>query len=60
KFFKEIKKKILSEAGDGVGIYPDGVGSPAIGKFEIFQVIFDEKKLGSSQEVSLDDSWKTI
>ncbi|GJX10499.1 hypothetical protein Tco_0200358 [Tanacetum coccineum] len=35
KFFKENKKKILSEAGDGVRIYPDGV-------------IFDEKKLGSS------------
>ncbi|GJS65437.1 hypothetical protein Tco_0680001 [Tanacetum coccineum] len=25
-----------------------------------FVVIFDEKKLGSSQEVSLDDSWMTI
>ena len=24
------------------------------------QVIFDEKKLGSSYEVSLDDSWTTI
>ncbi|GJZ57368.1 zinc finger, CCHC-type containing protein [Tanacetum coccineum] len=35
KFFKENKNKILSEAGDGVRIYPDGV-------------IFDEKKLGSS------------
>ncbi|GKG08659.1 hypothetical protein Tco_0334491, partial [Tanacetum coccineum] len=23
-------------------------------------VIFDEKKLGSSKEVLLDDSWKTI
>ncbi|GKD47195.1 hypothetical protein Tco_1271840 [Tanacetum coccineum] len=36
KFLKENEKKILSEAGDGVRIYPDGV------------VIFDEKKLGSS------------
>ncbi|GJT29989.1 hypothetical protein Tco_0910264 [Tanacetum coccineum] len=36
KFFKENKKKILLEAGDGVRIYPDGV------------VIFDEKKLKSS------------
>ncbi|GJZ78416.1 MAK10-like protein [Tanacetum coccineum] len=36
KFFKENEKKIFSEAGDGVRIYPDGV------------VIFDEKKLGSS------------
>ncbi|GJS87199.1 hypothetical protein Tco_0769835 [Tanacetum coccineum] len=36
KFFKENKKKIFSEAGDGVRIYPDGV------------VIFDEKNLGSS------------
>ncbi|GKE76832.1 hypothetical protein Tco_1542952, partial [Tanacetum coccineum] len=35
KFFKENEKKILSEAGDGFRIYPDGV-------------IFDEKKLGSS------------
>ncbi|GKC13922.1 hypothetical protein Tco_1010704, partial [Tanacetum coccineum] len=23
-------------------------------------VIFDEKKLGSSEKVSLDDSWRTI
>ncbi|GKA49623.1 hypothetical protein Tco_0742696 [Tanacetum coccineum] len=29
-------------------IYPDGVVSPATGKLEKFQVIFDEKKLGSS------------
>ncbi|GKB17547.1 zinc finger, CCHC-type containing protein [Tanacetum coccineum] len=36
KFFKENEKKILSEAGDGVRIYPDGV------------VIFDEEKLGNS------------
>ncbi|GJT71180.1 hypothetical protein Tco_1030466 [Tanacetum coccineum] len=36
KFFKENEKKIFSEAGDGVRIYPDGI------------VIFDEKKLGSS------------
>ncbi|GKA02260.1 MAK10-like protein [Tanacetum coccineum] len=36
KFFKENKKKIFSEAGDGVRIYPDSV------------VIFDEKKIGSS------------
>ncbi|GJV39060.1 MAK10-like protein [Tanacetum coccineum] len=36
KFFKENEKKIFSEAGDGVRIYPNGV------------VIFDEKKL--SQE----------
>ncbi|GJZ44349.1 hypothetical protein Tco_0591604 [Tanacetum coccineum] len=36
KFFKENKKKIFSEAGDGVRIHPDGV------------IIFDEKKLGSS------------
>ncbi|GJX59986.1 hypothetical protein Tco_0291376 [Tanacetum coccineum] len=48
KFFKENKNKILSETGDGVRIYPDGVVSPATGKFENFQVIFDEKKLGSS------------
>ncbi|GJX52468.1 reverse transcriptase domain-containing protein [Tanacetum coccineum] len=36
KFFKEHKKKIFSEAGDDVMIYPDGV------------VIYDEKNLGSS------------
>ncbi|GKC30179.1 hypothetical protein Tco_1037473 [Tanacetum coccineum] len=36
KFFKENEKKIFSEAGDGVRIYPDGV------------VVFDEKKIGSS------------
>ncbi|GJV15118.1 hypothetical protein Tco_1360441 [Tanacetum coccineum] len=36
KFFKEKEKKIFSEIGDGVRIYPDG------------GVIFDEKKLGSS------------
>ncbi|GJX66848.1 hypothetical protein Tco_0302575 [Tanacetum coccineum] len=36
KFFKENEKKIFSEAGYGVRIYPDGI------------VIFDEKKLGSS------------
>ncbi|GJZ91963.1 hypothetical protein Tco_0664028 [Tanacetum coccineum] len=36
KFFKENEKKIFSEAGDGVRIYPYSV------------VIFDEKKLGSS------------
>ncbi|GJW42727.1 hypothetical protein Tco_0071526 [Tanacetum coccineum] len=35
KFFKENENKILSEAGDGVRIYPNGV-------------IFDKKKLGSS------------
>ncbi|GKC45616.1 hypothetical protein Tco_1063338 [Tanacetum coccineum] len=29
KFFKENEKKILSEAGDGVRIYPKGVVSPA-------------------------------
>ncbi|GJT22784.1 zinc finger, CCHC-type containing protein [Tanacetum coccineum] len=28
--------------------------------FRAVQVIFDEKKLGSSLEVSLDDSWRTI
>ncbi|GJX11388.1 hypothetical protein Tco_0201247 [Tanacetum coccineum] len=48
KFFKENEKKIFTAAGDGVRIYPDGV------------VIFDKKKLGSSLEVSLDDSWRTI
>ncbi|GJX70890.1 reverse transcriptase domain-containing protein [Tanacetum coccineum] len=48
KFFKENENKILSEAGDDVRIYPDGVVSPATGKFKFFQVIFDEKKLGSS------------
>ncbi|GKC54823.1 MAK10-like protein [Tanacetum coccineum] len=48
KFFKENKNKILSEAGDGVKNYPDGVVSPATGKFENFQVIFDKKKLRSS------------
>ncbi|GKF11401.1 hypothetical protein Tco_0049327, partial [Tanacetum coccineum] len=36
KFFKENEKKILSEAGDGVRIFPDGI------------VIFDEEKLGNS------------
>ncbi|GJY84340.1 hypothetical protein Tco_0497716 [Tanacetum coccineum] len=36
KFFKENEKKIFSEAGDGVRIYPDGV------------IIFNKKKLGSS------------
>ncbi|GJT05105.1 hypothetical protein Tco_0839567 [Tanacetum coccineum] len=47
KFFKENENKILKEAGDGFRIYLDGV-------------IFDKKKLGSSYEVSLDDSWRTI
>ncbi|GJR54298.1 hypothetical protein Tco_1404819 [Tanacetum coccineum] len=42
KFFKENKNKILSEAGDGVRIYPDGV-------------IFDEKKLGSRKAHLLED-----
>ncbi|GKD23978.1 hypothetical protein Tco_1225681 [Tanacetum coccineum] len=46
-FSKKTKIKFCSEAGDGVKIYPDSV-------------IFDEKKLGSSKEVSLDDSWRTI
>ncbi|GJR35997.1 reverse transcriptase domain-containing protein [Tanacetum coccineum] len=36
KFFKENEKIIFSKAGDGIGIYPDGV------------VIFDKKKLISS------------
>ncbi|GJT84210.1 hypothetical protein Tco_1058552 [Tanacetum coccineum] len=48
KFFKENEKKILLGDGDSISIYPDGV------------VIFDEKKLGNSLEVSLDDSWRTI
>ncbi|GJY89135.1 hypothetical protein Tco_0503763 [Tanacetum coccineum] len=48
KFFKENKKKIFTVAGDSVRIYPDGI------------VLFDEKKLGNSFEVSLDDSWRTI
>ncbi|GJS02016.1 hypothetical protein Tco_0318524 [Tanacetum coccineum] len=47
-FFKENEKKIFTVAGDDVRIYPDGV------------VIFDKKKLGSSEEVLLDDSWRTI
>ncbi|GJU17506.1 hypothetical protein Tco_1145472 [Tanacetum coccineum] len=38
---------------DGVRISPDGVTSLDI-------VIVNEKKLGSSYEVSLDDSWRTI
>ncbi|GJX78602.1 hypothetical protein Tco_0326751 [Tanacetum coccineum] len=46
-FSKKTKIKFCLEAGDGVKIYPDSV-------------IFDEKKLGSSKEVSLDDSWRTI
>nr|GEU34470.1 hypothetical protein [Tanacetum cinerariifolium] len=46
--FQRKKKKIFSEARDGVRIYPDGVVSTATGKFENFQVIFDEKNLGSS------------
>ncbi|GJQ89943.1 hypothetical protein Tco_0001082 [Tanacetum coccineum] len=48
KFYKENEKKILLEAEDNVMIYPDGIMSPATGKFKNFQVIFDEKKLGSS------------
>nr|GEW41695.1 hypothetical protein [Tanacetum cinerariifolium] len=47
KFFKENENKIFSEAGDGVRVYPEGVVSPAIGKFENFQVILDKKKLGT-------------
>ncbi|GJT59889.1 retrovirus-related pol polyprotein from transposon TNT 1-94 [Tanacetum coccineum] len=39
KFFKENEKKFCSEPGDGIRIYPDGV-------------IFDEKKLGVSNETS--------
>nr|GFA61731.1 hypothetical protein [Tanacetum cinerariifolium] len=42
------ENKILLEAGDGVRIYPDSVVSPVTRIFENFQVIFDEKKLGSS------------
>ncbi|GKC49553.1 hypothetical protein Tco_1072298 [Tanacetum coccineum] len=37
----------LDDEGE-VTIYPDGVVSPATGKFKNFQVIFDEKRLGSS------------
>ncbi|GJQ99933.1 hypothetical protein Tco_0522918 [Tanacetum coccineum] len=48
KFFKENEKKIFTVTGDDVRIYPDAV------------VIFDKKNLGSSLEVSLDDSWRTI
>ncbi|GJW55497.1 hypothetical protein Tco_0099582 [Tanacetum coccineum] len=47
-FSKKTKRKFCSEAGDGVRIYPDGVVIPASEKFKKFQVIFDEKKLGSS------------
>ncbi|GJU58220.1 hypothetical protein Tco_1235986 [Tanacetum coccineum] len=37
-FSKKTKRKFLSEPGDGVRINPDGVMSPATGKFENFQV----------------------
>ncbi|GJW39039.1 hypothetical protein Tco_0064884 [Tanacetum coccineum] len=47
-FSKKTKIKFCSEAGDGVRIYPDDIVSPPTGKFENFQVIFDEKKLGGS------------
>ncbi|GJS00022.1 hypothetical protein Tco_0316530 [Tanacetum coccineum] len=47
-FPKNTKREFCLEPRDGVKIHPDGV------------VIFDKKKLESSQEVSLDDSWRTI
>nr|GFA47115.1 MAK10-like protein [Tanacetum cinerariifolium] len=54
------EKRSEVHPGDGIRIPPDGVVGPATGKFENFQVIFDEKKLGRSSEVSLDDSRRTI
>nr|GEW52097.1 hypothetical protein [Tanacetum cinerariifolium] len=51
KFLIKNEEKIFIVRGDGIGIKPNDVASP---------VIFDEKKLGSSYEVSLDDSWRMI
>nr|GEV74401.1 zinc finger, CCHC-type [Tanacetum cinerariifolium] len=47
-FSKKSKRKFFLVPGDDIRIYPDGVVSSATGIFENFQVIFDEKKLGSS------------
>ncbi|GJT14373.1 hypothetical protein Tco_0861415 [Tanacetum coccineum] len=47
-FSLKNEEEIFIDAGDGVGIKPDGVASPVMQKFEFFKVIFDKKKLGRS------------
>ncbi|GJV80225.1 protein kinase-like domain, concanavalin A-like lectin/glucanase domain protein [Tanacetum coccineum] len=48
KFLIKNEEEIFTNARDSVRIYPDDVASPAMQKFENFQVIFDKKKLGRS------------
>ncbi|GJS61727.1 MAK10-like protein [Tanacetum coccineum] len=48
KFLIKNEEEFFTVPEMASGLTPDGVASPAIQKFEFFQVIFDEKKLGSS------------
>ncbi|GKD40890.1 hypothetical protein Tco_1261097 [Tanacetum coccineum] len=66
KFFIKNKNFVFTDLGDSVMIYTRRRDHDTCDGFRIIQtasnaqVIFDDKKLGNSKEVSLDDSWMTI
>ncbi|GJX94960.1 hypothetical protein Tco_0349546 [Tanacetum coccineum] len=53
-FFKENENKVLSESGDGVRIYPDGVVNPSTGNFLNFQGRIDViDAIDADEEITL-------